>query len=38
MKRLLSFLIITGIVLFAAFKAGVWWLADHRMAEARSAL
>ncbi len=38
MKRLLSFLIITGIVLFAGYKAGVWWLADQRMAEARSAL
>lgn len=38
MKRLLSFLIITGIVAFAGFKAGVWWLMDQRLAEARAAL
>ena len=38
MKRLLSFLIITGIVVFAGFKAGTWWLADQRLAEARSQL
>ncbi|GGC63789.1 acetylornithine deacetylase [Marinobacter halophilus] len=38
MKRLLSFLIIVGIVAFAGFKAGVWWLTDQRMAEARTAL
>lgn len=36
MKRLLSFLIIVGIVTFAGFKAGVWWLTDQRMAEART--
>ncbi|MFO8141756.1 MAG: acetylornithine deacetylase [Marinobacter sp.] len=38
MKRLLSFLIIAGVVAFAGFKAGVWWLTDQRMAEARTAL
>ncbi len=38
MKRLLSFLVITGIVAFAGFKAGVWWLTDQRLAEARTAL
>ncbi|MBN7770278.1 acetylornithine deacetylase [Marinobacter daepoensis] len=38
MKRLLSFLILTGIVVFAGFKAGVWWLMDQRLSEARAAL
>ena len=38
MKRLLSFLIIAALVLFAVFKAGVWWLTDQRMAEARRSL
>ncbi|MGC8120696.1 acetylornithine deacetylase [Marinobacter sp. VGCF2001] len=38
MKRLLSFLLITGIVAFAGFKAGVWWLTDQRLAEARAVL
>lgn len=38
MKRLLSFLIIVGILAFVGFKAGVWWLTDQRMAEARTAL
>src|SRR5690554_4912019 len=38
MKRLLSFLIILALVVFAGFKAGVWWLADQRLAEARTAL
>jgi len=38
MKRLLSFLIITGIVAFIGFKAGVWWLTDQRMAQARTEL
>jgi hypothetical protein len=38
MKRLLSFLVITGIVAFAGFKAGVWWLTDQRLAEARTVL
>lgn len=38
MKRLLSFLIILALVVFAGFKAGVWWLADQRLTEARTAL
>jgi hypothetical protein len=38
MKRLLATLVILVLVGFAAFKAGVWWLADQRMAEARQAL
>ncbi|BEH16173.1 acetylornithine deacetylase [Marinobacter shengliensis] len=38
MKRLLSFLITLGIVAFVGFKAGVWWLTDQRMAQARSEL
>lgn len=38
MKRLLSFLIIVGILAFAGFKAGVWWLTDQRMSEARAEL
>lgn len=38
MKRLLSFLIVAALVLFAVFKAGVWWLTDQRMAEARRSL
>lgn len=38
MKRLLTTLVILVLVGFAAFKAGVWWLADQRMAEARQAL
>src|SRR5690554_378311 len=38
MKRLLSFLIILALVVFAGFKAGAWWLADQRLAEARMAL
>ena len=38
MKRLLSFLVITGIVAFAGYKAGVWYLADQRLKQARSAL
>lgn len=38
MKRLLATLVVMALVGFAAFKAGVWWLADQRMAEARQAL
>ena len=38
MKRLLATLVILVLMGFAAFKAGVWWLADQRMAEARQAL
>lgn len=38
MKRLLTILIVAAVLGFAAFKAGVWWLADQRMAEARQAL
>ncbi|MFT7337594.1 MAG: hypothetical protein ACI92B_000916 [Marinobacter maritimus] len=38
MKRLLTILILAALLGFAAFKAGVWWLADQRMSEARQAL
>lgn len=38
MKRLLATLVILVLIGFAAFKAGVWWLADQRMAEARQTL
>lgn len=38
MKRLFTTLIVAALLAFAAFKAGVWWLADQRMAEARQAL
>jgi hypothetical protein len=38
MKRLLSLLVITGIVAVAGYKAGVWYLADQRLAQARAAL
>lgn len=38
MKRLLTILILAALLGFAAFKAGTWWLADQRMAEARQAL
>ncbi|MBQ0831684.1 acetylornithine deacetylase [Marinobacter sp.] len=38
MKRLLTTLIMATLLGFAAFKAGVWWLADQRMAEARQVL
>lgn len=38
MKRLLTTLILVALLGFAAFKAGVWWLTDQRMSEARQAL
>ncbi|RBW49060.1 acetylornithine deacetylase [Marinobacter sp. F3R11] len=38
MKRLLTILILAALLGFAAFKAGVWWLTDQRMSEARQAL
>lgn len=38
MKRLLTTLVVLVLVGFAAFKVGVWWLADQRMADARQAL
>ncbi|MBW0147708.1 acetylornithine deacetylase [Marinobacter arenosus] len=38
MKRLLTLLVLLGLVGFAVFKAGVWWLADQRLDEARTAL
>jgi len=38
MKRLLTTLVVLGLLGFAVFKAGVWWLADQRMADARQAL
>lgn len=38
MKRLLTTLVIVVLIGYAAFKAGVWWLADQRMADARQAL
>jgi len=38
MKRLLATLVILVLIGFAAFKAGVWWFTDQRMAEARQSL
>ena len=38
MRRLLATLVILALVGLAAFKTGVWWLADQRMAGARQAL
>ncbi len=38
MKRLLTTLILAALLGFAAFKAGVWWLTDQRLSEARQAL
>lgn len=38
MKRLLTTLIILGLVGFAGYKATAWWLADQRLAEARAEL
>ncbi|MFV8569826.1 acetylornithine deacetylase [Marinobacter sp. SBS5] len=38
MKRLLSFLVVFSLLAFAGYKAGVWWLADQRLAEARTEL
>lgn len=38
MKRLLATLVVVVLVAYGAFKAGVWWLADQRLAEARQAL
>lgn len=38
MKRLLTTLILASLLCFAVFKAGVWWLADQRMAEAHQTL
>ncbi len=38
MRRLLATLVILVLIGFAAFKAGIWWLTDQRMAEARQAL
>ncbi|MBW4934660.1 acetylornithine deacetylase [Marinobacter sp. F4206] len=38
MKRLFTLLVVLGLVGFVAFKAAVWWLADQRLDEARTAL
>ena len=38
MKRLFTTLVLAALLGFAAYKAGVWWLADQRMSEARQAL
>ena len=38
MKRLLKLLVVLGLGGFVVFKAGVWWLTDQRLAEARSVL
>lgn len=36
--RLLKLLVVVSLLGFGLFKAGVWWLVDQRMAEARTAL
>ena len=36
--RLLKLLVVVGLLGFVVFKAGVWWLVDQRMSEARTAL
>lgn len=38
MKRLLTLLVLAALLGFTMFKAGVWWLADQRLAEVRQAL
>ncbi|KEF30810.1 hypothetical protein D777_02752 [Marinobacter nitratireducens] len=38
MKRLITFLIVLTLVVVGGFKAGVWWLANERLAEARTSL
>lgn len=38
MKRLVTWLVVLALLVFLVFKAAVWWLADKRLAEARSAL
>lgn len=38
MKRLFATLVIVVVVGLVAFKAGVWWLADQRLAELRKGL
>ena len=38
MKRLVTWLVVLALLVFLVFKAAVWWLADQRLAEARSAL
>lgn len=38
MKRLLTFLIVLGLIGFAGYKGAVWWLVDQRLSEARTAL
>lgn len=38
MKRLFATLVIVVVVGLVAFKAGVWWLADQRLAELRTGL
>jgi len=38
MKRLLTFLVLLALIGYLSFKGAVWWLADQRLAEARSAV
>ncbi|OEY65740.1 acetylornithine deacetylase [Marinobacter sp. X15-166B] len=38
MRKLLSTLLVWGLIAYAAFKGGVWWLADRGLEEARLAL
>ncbi|QSP95249.1 acetylornithine deacetylase [Marinobacter salinisoli] len=38
MLRLIKWLVVLGLIGFAAFKAGVWWLADQRASDVRLAL
>lgn len=38
MKRLLTILVVLALAGYLAFKGGVWWLADQRLAEADQAV
>jgi len=38
MKRLLTLLVVLALMGYLAFKGGVWWLADQRLAEADRAV
>lgn len=38
MKRLLTFLVVLALIGYLSFKGAVWWLADQRLSEVRSAV